>query len=428
MTRRPLKIKDKISINLMAWLLYDFANSANNTIIQTFIFASYFISKIAADKVTGVSKWGAALGLTGVAVALCGPFLGAIVDQGKKRKEWLTFFTLLAIASIALMWFMTPGNKNQNLALILVAMAAGSSEIAFIFYNSMLPEFAPAESLGKWSGWGWAAGYIGGVLSLAVCFLFFIEPFVPIFYFDQSSFEGERLSFIFAACWYAVFAFPLLLLAPREKSEKNNLRELVQNSFKQIRDFFVSISVYKNIFLFLAARMFFIDGLISLFAFGGIYAAAQFNMQGREIIIFGIVLNIAAGIGAITFSFLDDIYGGKAMILTALVGLIISGSFSLLAWNKTYFWLAAACVGFFVGPAQASSRSFLARVAPKHLLNQMFGFFALSGRITAFLGPFLVGFLTYLSGSLRIGMSMIIVLLCVGFFLMLKVHSDKNNG
>lgn len=418
-------LKNNRSIQLIAWLLYDFANSANNVIIQTFIFASYFVSKVAPNKIEGATHWGIALGITGLVVAILGPVLGAIVDQEKKRKKWLVIFTTITVLSIGLMWFVLPSSQYQLMALILVAIAAGASEIAFVFYNGMLPELAPAESLGRWSGWGWASGYMGGIIALLICLLFFIDPILPLFNFDSNAATGTRASFLFAALWLAFFSLPIFIFIPFKSVERRKFFEVVQSSLKQLMDFFSTLASQAYLVRFLIARMFFIDALITLFAFGGVYASAQFNMSGKEILLFGIMLNVTAGIGAALFAFIDDLYGGKKVIIAALIGLIISGTLCLVTKEKGEFWFFASMVGLFVGPAQASSRSFFARIVPPKILNQMFGFFALSSRITAFFGPLSVSLVTYLTGSLRLGMGMIIVLLSIGLLLMFRVPADK---
>jgi MFS-type transporter involved in bile tolerance (Atg22 family) len=167
--------------------------------------------------------------------------------------------------------------------------------------------------------------------------------------------------------------------------------------------------------------MIYIDALATIFAMGGVYAAGAFQMSEREVLLFGIVLNIAAGLGALVFSGLDDSFGPRAVIPIALCGLTLGGLVILIVHARIYFWLAGTFMGLFVGPVQAASRSYMARAAPTDLRTQMFGLYAFSGKVTAFAGPLLVGWLTYLSGSQRIGMGSIIVLLLVGAALMLRV-------
>lgn len=402
---------------LVAWSFYDWANSSFTTIIQTFIFATYFVSRVAPQKEQGVTDWGLAVGLSGLVVALVGPILGALADKGGHRKGWLAFFTLIVFLSIALMWFVRPRPQDQLLALLLIGISTAAAEFSYIFYNAMLPELTTPDHLGRWSGWGWAMGYVGGVIVLLLSLFLFIQPAIP----DPEA-SHIRATFLFSALWYFVFALPIFFFTPELRTQST---QTFGQALQAMRTSFIEIKAYKTLFHFLIARMIYTDALITLFAFGGIYAAAQFGMSETEVLYFGISLNVFAGIGALGFAFLDDKVGGKTVILSALIGLILFGSLALLAPTRSQFWMFGLLMGMFVGPAQASSRSYLARLTPPSMRNQMFGFFALSSKLTAFLGPLSVSTVTYLTGSLPLGMSTIMAFLTLGFFLMLKVPSDK---
>jgi UMF1 family MFS transporter len=266
---------------------------------------------------------------------------------------------------------------------------------------------------------------VGGVLCLSFCYLAFIQSPSPWIKLNVATAADVRASFLFAAIWFFIFALPLFLFFAEESTpQKKKYLYVTRDAFEQVRRSFREIGRHVSIVRFLVARMIFTDALITLFAFGGIYATAQFGMTEQEILIFGIVLNISAGVGAAFFAFLDDLLGGKTMILISLLGLFISSIIALSASTRFLFWIGAIAVGGFVGPVQASSRSYLARVAPLRLRNQMFGFFALSSKVTAFLGPLSVSWITYLTNSLRVGMFSILIFLVIGFFLMLYVEKD----
>ena len=185
-----------------------------------------------------------------------------------------------------------------------------------------------------------------------------------------------------------------------------------------------TIRSYAPIMRFLIAYMLYANGLGTLFVFGGIYAAATFGMSQEMVLLFGIALNVTAGLGAFAFGWIDDRIGSKATILVSLVGLIVPGILVLLVDSAVLFWALGMVLGLFIGPAQAAGRSLMARVAPDELQNQMFGLFALSGKATAFVGPIVVGWVTYWSGSQRIGMSTIVVFFVLGFLLMLTVPAN----
>ena len=265
-------------------------------------------------------------------------------------------------------------------------------------------------------------GYAGGLSCLAISLFAFVEPAHSWLDFDRQSAEHIRTTFLFAAAWYVLFSLPLFVLTPDAKQHEKSLLQAAHAGLAQLRDTFRELRGYRETVKFLIARMFYIDGVGTLFVFGGVYAAGTFNLDERQILAFGIAINAVAGIGAALFGWIDDWIGARRTILLALLGLIVPGTAILLIQSSSLFWIFALLLGVFVGPVQAASRSYLARMAPAELRNELFGFYALSGKGTAFLGPLLVGWITYWSGSQRVGMSIIVVMLLTGFVLMLRVR------
>lgn len=411
--------------HLIAWAFYDWANSAYGAVVQTFVFAAYFTQRVAVDETTGTAQWGQMLATTGVIIAVSGPVLGAIADQRGGRKTWIAGFTAVCVIATAALWFVKPSHAYLWLALVLVGFGTVGGEYAMIFYNAMLPSLAPRERLGRWSGWAWSLGYFGGLVCLVVVLLAFIQPVEPWLPFARGSEAAHvRATFVFTAGWYLLFSLPLLLVTPDPLRTGKGFREAVRDGLRQLRDSLAQIRRYANIVRFLIARMIYIDGLATVFAFGGIYAAGTFGMSEHEVLLFGIALNALAGLGALVFAWVDDWIGSKRTIMLSLVGLIVSGSLILAVESLVLFWTFGLCLGVFVGPVQAASRSYLARVAPESLTNQMFGLYALSGKVTAFLGPFLVGWGTYVSGSQRIGMVTIVLFFICGLVLFIKVKDE----
>ena len=406
---------------LFSWAMYDWANSAFFAVIQTFVFATYFIQSVAENDTLGSNQWGNTISAAGLLIAIFGPLLGAIADQKGRRKPWILGFSLLSILATAGLWFVEPDNSFLLLALVLIFLGTVGSECAIIFYNAMLPNLASSERMGRWSGWAWGLGYAGGLVCLVVALFLFIDVSQPPFGLDKESAEHVRATFVLVAVWYLLFSIPLFWKTPDAPSTGITTMQAVRNGWKQLKDSIQNIRSYKDILLFLIARMIFIDGLATVFAFGGIYAAGTFDMTERDVLIFGIGLNLTAGLGAALFAWIDDYLGSRQTILLSLAGLIMTTSAVLLVTSSFWFWVTGLILGVFVGPAQAASRTYMGRIAPEELRNQMFGLFALSGKVTAFLGPFLVGWITYFSGSQRIGMSVIVLFFIIGFGLMLKV-------
>lgn len=426
------EVKQKNYRALIVWALYDWGTGAFATVIQTFVFAAYFVNKVAANDVAGAAAWGFITGIAALIVAALSPFVGAAADQSGGRKIWLACFTLLCIIPTALLWFIKPSPEYQCLALFLIGIATIGAETAYIFYNSMLPALAPHDQIGKWSGWGWGMGYAGGTIALVLSLEIFnyasgLGNFLGVS-LDPELQEPVRASFIATAVWIALFTWPIFLFTPASPISKKTFLQAVKAGVYQLWSTIKEIRRYNNIVRFLIAKLFYVDGLATLFAFGGIYAAAVFKMSQQEVLQFGISLNVTAGIGAVIFACFDDRLGSKRMILLALLGLIIPGTLALIVTTKWQFWMLGLILGIFVGPVQASSRSFMARIAPADLRNEMFGFYMLSGKATAFFGPLLYGWMSYVSGSLRWGMSSVILLFILGGLVMLTVSEKPSEN
>lgn len=412
---------------MIAWALYDWANNAFGTIVQTFVFATYFTRSVAPSETWGTTQWGNTIGIAGVLVAVGGPVLGAVADQGGRRKPWLGLFTGICVLATAALWVVGPDDRYVWPALLLVGLGTIGAESAMIFYNAMLPDLVPPDRTGRWSGWGWALGYGGGLACLVSVLLAFVKADNPLFGLERDSGQHVRAAMLFAAAWYLLFALPLLGLTPDKPSTGKRFGRAVRDGLSQLRDSLRHIRHYAHILRFLIARMLYIDALATVFVFGGVFAAGTFGMNEHQVLLFGITLNITAGLGAAGFAWIDDWIGGKRTILVALIGLIVPATLMLLVESVAWFWGYGLVLGLFVGPAQAASRSYLSRTAPEALRTQMFGLYALSGKATAFVGPLLVGWVTYWSGSQRLGMGTVIVLFAIGFLVMLTVPPTPNH-
>ena len=410
----------------ISWALYDWASSGFFAVVATFVFPAYFARQIAANPIDGTTLWGNTVGLAGLAVALSAPIIGAVADQGGRRKLWLAAFTAACIIATGSLGWVAPGGSSVMVALWLAGLSIVGAEIAFVFYNAMLPSLTSYEHLGRWSGWAWGLGYIGGIGCLVVALFGFVAE-QPWFELPRTNAEHVRATFVLTAAWFAVFALPLFAFTPDVPADPKPIGQAIRDGVDQLVDSVRRVREYSAILRFLIARIFFIDGLSTIFAFGGVYAAGTFGLREDQVLLFGIALNLTAGAGAAAFAWIDDWLGSKQAILISLLGLIIPGTMLLLVESVTLFWIFGMLVGIFVGPVQAAGRSYLARVAPEELRNQMFGLFAFSGKATAFVGPLLVGWVTAASGSQRVGMSVIFVFLTIGFLLMLSVPDAPRN-
>jgi UMF1 family MFS transporter len=227
------------------------------------------------------------------------------------------------------------------------------------------------------------------------------------------------------AVWFAVFALPLFLLVREPPAPSLPLVAATRAGLRTLAQTLREVRKHRVLMLFLLAQMLYADGLVTLFAFGGIYAAGTFGMALAEVIQFGILLNVTAGLGAACFARLDDRLGARPVIVFSLLALLASGAAAVLVESKTAFWILGALLGVFVGPVQAASRSMVARLAPPDMRGEMFGLLALSGKATAFLGPAALGAATLYFESQRAGMATILLFWLAGLILLLGVRDAR---
>lgn len=411
---------------IFSWCLYDWANSAYPTVVTTFVFGAYFTTAVAETPESGAEAWGYAVGIAGLAVALFSPVLGAIADQGGRRKPWLAVLTLACVATTTLLWYTRPDSADIMWALVFVMLSSIAFEFGLVFYNAMLPDLAGPDRVGRVSGWGWALGYAGGLTCLAIALFGFVKAETPLFGIPTEDAAHVRAVLLLAAAWFALFALPLFLFTPDRPSTGRGAARAVREGLATLRATIRDIRKYDAILRFLVARMFYADGLVTLFAVGGIYAAGTFGMDFGEVVQFGIALNLMAGLGALAFAWVDDWLGAKPVIVVSLIALIGLGAGAIVVESKTAFWIIGMALGVFVGPSQSASRSMMARLAPENLRTEMFGLYALSGRATSFMGPIAFGFATGLFDSQRAGMATILVFLVAGLLLLIPVQEPRH--
>ena len=423
---------------IFSWSIYDFANQPFTTITITFIYSTFFASTIfLGTEEEGVAAWGKAITISSLIVAFLSPIMGAIADRGGFRKVFLIFWTWICVVFSLMLYYPMPGDVFN--ALLFFSIANIGFEMGGVFLNAYLPEIAPKDKIGRISGYGWSLGYVGGLLALAVCFVFLVFPEQPINpltgnYFDKESYEHIRIINVLIAVWLAVFSIPTFLFV-KGSSEKNKEKKgIISKSYLELIRTFKELKKYKQIVRFLFARIIYNDALITVIAFGGPYAYTQFGFDmdtNGKLMIFAIVLNVFAGIGAFLFGFIDDYIGGKKTIQLTNAGFVIALVIAFLAPiiknGELYFWLSGILIGIFMGPNQAASRSFMGRLIPDNKENEFYGFFAFSGKATAFLGPMLFTVVVSYTDSMRLSLLMLAFLFLIGIFLLRKVSDPQTN-
>ena len=420
---------------IFSWSIYDFANQPFTTITVTFIYSTFFTSTIfLGSEELGIAAWGKAITISSLIIAFLSPIMGAVADRGGYRKLFLIFWTWICIIFSFMLYFPEPGDVFN--ALLFFCIANIGFEMGGVFLNAYLPEIAPKNKIGRISGYGWSFGYIGGLIALAACFLLFVVPENPINpltgnVLDKSSYQHIRIINVFIAIWFAVFSIPTFLFVNSNERIVKLSNNVISSSFKEIKNTFNQIRNYKQVIRFLLARVVYNDAIITVIAFGGPYAYTQFGFDmdtNGKLMIFGIVLNIFAGIGAFLFGFLDDYLGGKKTIQITnfgfIVALLIAFIAPVLENGEFYFWIAGGLIGIFMGPNQAASRSLMGRLIPENKENEFYGFFAFSGKATAFLGPLLFTVVVTLTGDIRLSLLMLAVLFFIGMLMLNSVDTD----
>lgn len=406
-----------------AWAFFDWANSAFPTVVSTFVIAAYFAQGIAENPTAGQAQWGWMQSLAGLAIALLSPVLGAVADAGGRRRLMLFFCTLGTAVATAGLWWAKPDPSFAIYALVCAGLGTIAFEVGTVFYNSMLTQVTTPDRYGRVSGLAWGLGYVGGLSCLAVALALFVQPDPSPFGLDRGQSEHIRAIALLVAVWTLAFGWPLLIALPDPpRAQRPPWTVAARNGLAEILALLRRMSWSSPVARFLAARLFYTDGLNTLFAFGAIYAVGVFGFSVEETLLFGIAINVTAGLGAAGFGLIEDRIGSKRTVMIALVAIFAIGAGLLVAESKLSFWVLALLLGTFFGPAQAASRALMAKMVPPEEASAHFGLFALSGRITGFMGPAVLATVTAIMDSQRAGMATVLVFLAVGLVLLLGVR------
>ena len=405
--------------------LYDFANSSYTAVIITFVISTYFARQIVGDVQLGAAYWQWTAGICGILIALTGPFLGNLADKKKNGQiYYLQIFTYLCIFITCLFWFSKPNSNFILYTLIIFLLSNFCYEISLIFYNSLLKKISSEKDIGTTSGIGFGLGYLGTVPILLLVLYVFILPEKSPLGLDKSNFENVRFVSFVVAAWFLIFALPMIIYFKKNifiqanEDQSSTLKKMKEILWDQ------KLTVVGK---FLVARMIYADALIVLISGGGVYAMGVFGYTFEEIIKLAISANIVALFGVLIGGYLNDKFSSKSIILVCIIALIGSVIYtSLIAQTKLQFFVSVMVVSIFLGTIQSASRVMMSNLLKDNNLGKGFGLFAFSGRITSFIGPLLVGTMTFFF-SQRIGLLSCSLLFIIGFVLMLKVEDVKNN-
>jgi MFS transporter, UMF1 family len=434
---------------IFGWMMFDWAAQPFFTVITTFIFAPYFISRMAPDAATGQAYWGYGIAFGGLVIAILSPILGSIADQTGARKPWIAVFAAIKIVSLCALWIAAPGS-NMFLIVAIFTLAAVAAEFSIVFNDSMLLRLVPKEDVGRVSNVAWGLGYLGGMIVL----IFVIACLAgnpttgktligisPLFGIDPLQGEDARATGPISGLWYLLFILPMFFFTPDVKDAGIKMNDAIRNGLAELKSTLKEARTRPGILRFLISRMIYQDGVNALIALGGGFAAGMFGWAIIEIGLFGIILNVVAIFGCLYASRADTRLGSKRVVSASIIMLIIAtigivstgpgftlfglvplgvtdggGLFGTLA-EKVYI-LYGLLIGLAFGPVQASSRAYMARSVTEEEAGRYFGIYALSGRATSFLAPFLVATVTTVTESARAGMAVIILFLVVGWVIL----------
>ncbi|MBY5700525.1 MFS transporter [Rhizobium leguminosarum] len=444
---QPPKATEK---GIWGWMFFDWAAQPFFTVVTTFIFGPYFVSRLTDDPVSAQTTWSNMATISSVIIALLSPVLGSIADQSGARKPWIGFFAIIKIASLFCLWFAAPGSPVLY-PVIFMIFASISAEFSIVFNDSMMPRLVGKHEVGRLSNTAWGLGYLGGIIVLiAVVTLLAASPETgktilgldPLFGLDPATGQDARITGPISAVWYLIFILPMFFFTP-DVGKGLPFGTAVRSGLRELKNTLGELRERRGILKFLIARMIYQDGVNGLLILGGIFAAGMFGWATIEIGIYGIILNVIAIFGCLIAGRIDKGVGSKVtvvisltMLLLATIGIISTGPgytlFGLMplptadsgglfgtAAEKAYI-LYGLLIGLAFGPVQASSRSYLARSVNIEEAGRYFGIYALSGRATSFMATLLFSLVTYMSGSPRLGMATLILFLAGGLILLIR--------
>ncbi len=402
----------------MSWCLYDFGNSAFATVIVTVVYSVYFSEVVAKEG--GITVWGRALAFSMLTVAFLSPILGALADLSGKKRNFLIVLTLIAVFFTALLYVVEEGDIVRGLLFFILANI--SYNFALVFYDAFLKELTPADRLGRLSGYGWAIGYVGGFFSLLL-----VLPLLKGF--SAEALPLVRLSFVVTAVFFLLFSLPTFIwvndaVRPSE-TPSLSMTGYLRIGIRRMRDTIGHIRNFRELVVFFIAYFFYNDAINTIGAYASIFASRELGFSVPQVVLYFIITQVSAAAGAFCFAPLTDRWGEKKVISLTLILWVFVVVWAFFVRTQIGFYVLGLCAGAIMGPTQAASRSLLARFAPKEKSAEFFGFFSLTGKISASLGPLWYGEMVRLTGSQRWATLSLGFFFLMGLFVLRLVNEKK---
>ncbi len=413
-------------LTVAAWALWDWGSAAFNAVLVTFIFSVYLTDSVGQhiDSQFTPAQWLSwSMTVAGLVIFAVTPVMGQRSDRLGTRRRALGFWSLLTFLVMASLFFIR-NDAPAYFWLGLIGLAVGSVTIQFaeVNYFAQLNQVATEDKVGRVSGLGWSAGYFGGIVLLLICYFGFVSGEGGGLGLSTEGGWNIRLVALLAAAWFGLSAIPVLLRVP-EIAPSGEAAGGLTASYRELwRTVHTLWREDRNAFVFLFASAIFRDGLSAVFSFGAVLGVSVYGLSPGDVLIFGVAANVAAALGAVAGGLIDDHVGPKAIILICLTILTLMAGIMFFAQGPTAFWICGLILCLCVGPAQASARGFLARVAPPGREGEMFGLYATTGRAVAWLTPFLFGvFVSLMGQGDRGGVLAIGLVLLVGALVLIPV-------
>ncbi|WP_050605152.1 MFS transporter [Ruegeria sp. 6PALISEP08] len=445
---------------IWGWWFFDWASQPYHTLLVTFVFGPYFAGVAAgyyansgldseAAAAQAQTVWANCLTITGLIIAFGAPLLGAMADVSGRRIPWIFAFSVMYAVGSGALWYTMPDGSNMWLMLAAFGLGFVGAEYALIFINSQLPDLGDDSEVGEISGSGFAFGYFGGLISLAIMLALFVEQangktligMDPALGLDAATREGTRFVGPFTAAWFILFMVPYFLWVREDvpSDKKGSVGEALRLLAKSVSNLRYRVSLAS----YLGSSMFYRDALNGLYSFGGVYARLVLEWDLIKIGVFGIVSVLAAAAFSWVGGKLDKKYGPKPVIIVAIWVLIfVCATVVMMDRTQIYgiplvegsslpdivFFGCGVLIGGMGGILQSASRSMMVRHTDPKAPVESFGLYGLSGRATAFAAPLLIGIATTVTGSARLGVSPVVGLFILGLVLMRWVRPEGDQS
>jgi UMF1 family MFS transporter len=432
--KNPIKLRDNEKFKVFVWALFDLAHTSYSIVVITFIYAVYFKQVIFEGKPVGDFFWSLCTGISMLITAFISPILGAIADFSAGRKRFLLFFSIICIIATALLYFTGKGDLFYGMLFFIIANIGYQAGV--VFYDSFLPDITAPKNYGRVSGYGFAMGYLGSLITLAV-----VYPLIKL--------NMIKETFPLSAVIFLIFAVPLFIFLKDNRKSITRSESFIRIGFNRVSNTLKHLKKYKNLSLFLLSFFFYVEGINTVIFFSGNYASSTLHFSLMQLIIFFLIVQTTAILGAVLFGVLADSYGQKKTIIlslfiwifTILIAFFSSGNdsplvhFTVLKLNlepgmvvRGYFYFVGLSAGSVMGGTQSVSRSLMSKLTPPDRKTEFFGFYSFFGKSSAILGPFVFGIVSYLTGQQRLAILTIGIFFIIGLSILNYVKDHDTPG